>query len=47
MYFYQFNCDEELNLYKQLMLREFNLSDEERELLTGACHSDEIYYLFE
>lgn len=36
-----------MNLYKQLLLRELDLSDEERVQLAGACHSDELYYLFE
>lgn len=47
LFFYQFDCDEELNLYKQILLREIDLSDEDREQMTGACHSDDIFYLFE
>lgn len=47
LYFYQFDCDEELNLFKQLLLREFDMTDEEREQMAGACHSDELFYLFE
>lgn len=47
LYFYQFDCDEEINFYKQLMLRAIDLNDEERMQLAGACHSDELFYIFE
>lgn len=44
MYFYRFSCDSELNLFKKLMLRSLEFAETDK--LIGACHGDDIFYLF-
>lgn len=44
MYFYRFSIDKDLNLYKKITLMALGMPDTDQ--FKGACHADEIYYLF-
>lgn len=44
MYFYRFSIDKDLNLYKKLIL--MAMGQQNTDKFKGACHADEIYYLF-
>lgn len=47
MYFYKLDCEEELNLYKKMLLSDIELNEEEKRILSGGSHGDDIYFLFE
>lgn len=47
MYFYKLDCEEELNVYKRLLIPDVDLNEEEHKTLTGGSHGDDIYFLFE
>lgn len=44
LYFYRFSIDKDFNLYKKLCL--MAISEQNTDKFKGACHADEIYYLF-
>lgn len=44
MYFYRFSIDKDFNLYKKFTLMALGISETDK--FKGACHADEIYYLF-
>lgn len=47
MYFYKLDCEEELNIYKKMLSPDVELNEEEKRLLSGGTHGDDIYFLFE
>lgn len=44
MYFFRFSIDKDFNLYKKFAFMLMGLSD--THTFKGACHTDDIYYLF-
>lgn len=44
LFFYRFAVDQELNLFKKLSPNKIDIGEGKH--LDGACHVDEIYYLF-
>ncbi|XP_055324324.1 esterase B1-like [Sitodiplosis mosellana] len=44
MYFFRFSIDKDFNLYKKFTLMALGMP--KTDIFKGACHADEIYYLF-
>lgn len=47
MYFYKLDCEEELNIYKKMLIPDVDMNEEEKKILSGGTHGDDIYFLFE